>query len=609
MPADIKSNLLGAITSAKKIPPNSGNFNKNQLVSGLPSQNFDTQLSWEVAQSSKSRSQHAKVDRSDHHASYRTDSARPDKSTRESGNDFPRRVNERPRSQDNAVTKPQRREQQAGKTPERVAHHTDRLQNQQQTNDTSEKHPLKQPSDTKIIQENPQEQPAEEASPLQASVLTSAEFSELQTGEETVVAATATDSENYTDELITSEMLGDETLVSETIIVGTGEDVKNAVEPLESAVALSTKEHLQHLLNTDISLQTGKEDTSGVVAVEATEQTALQPQVVAASNEALRAALPLDTVLTDIELPATDMAELKIRLQSSGVLNSNGNIPSAQLENAQRVVSQLIKDRLVQSHQVSGEADQSGSDEAVAEGEGDAGITELLKINEKLKAKSSDVFSRMQLEGVKLNAKPGEILLQQKLETAIGQIRSSTGADNTSTVTSERSASTNMTAFSTAVTKAGEHSATQVNSAKSFSATMQTQFNRAGWAPEVAQRLMMMVTQKVQVAEIRLDPPDLGPMEVKVKMQQEHANVVFNTQHAAVKDALEQALPRLRELFAENGLSLGDVDVRDHAMEQRQEQEEDVENPGVLALDDEMEEIAAEAAVVTQSDQLVDYYA
>jgi flagellar hook-length control protein FliK len=72
-----------------------------------------------------------------------------------------------------------------------------------------------------------------------------------------------------------------------------------------------------------------------------------------------------------------------------------------------------------------------------------------------------------------------------------------------------------------------------------------------------------MTTQKVQSAEIRLDPKELGAVDVKIRIHQDQATVVFSSPHAQVRDALENSIPRLREMFAESGLGLGNVNVND----------------------------------------------
>ncbi len=83
------------------------------------------------------------------------------------------------------------------------------------------------------------------------------------------------------------------------------------------------------------------------------------------------------------------------------------------------------------------------------------------------------------------------------------------------------------------------------------------------WGQQVGDRVVMMAANQLKQAEIRLSPAELGPLRVQVSVDDGNAHVTFHAQHAVTREALEQALPRLREMLAENGLSLGQADVSD----------------------------------------------
>ena len=66
------------------------------------------------------------------------------------------------------------------------------------------------------------------------------------------------------------------------------------------------------------------------------------------------------------------------------------------------------------------------------------------------------------------------------------------------------------------------------------------------------------------MAELRLNPSDLGPLQVVLRLSGDdggQASVVFASPHADVRAALETALPRLRDMFAESGIALGQASV------------------------------------------------
>ncbi len=90
------------------------------------------------------------------------------------------------------------------------------------------------------------------------------------------------------------------------------------------------------------------------------------------------------------------------------------------------------------------------------------------------------------------------------------------------------------------------------------------------WGQALGDRLQWMVGQNLQQAEIRLDPPELGALEIKIVMHKDAAQINFVTHHHQVKDAVEAATPRLREMFSDMGLSLGDVNVSQESFTQQQ---------------------------------------
>ncbi len=91
------------------------------------------------------------------------------------------------------------------------------------------------------------------------------------------------------------------------------------------------------------------------------------------------------------------------------------------------------------------------------------------------------------------------------------------------------------------------------------------QVGRDGWDQVVAQRIAAMASRGVQGAEIRLDPPELGPIKVAIQVNSDQqASVTINSHNAGVREALEMTANRLREMFAEGGLNLANLDVADH---------------------------------------------
>ena len=85
------------------------------------------------------------------------------------------------------------------------------------------------------------------------------------------------------------------------------------------------------------------------------------------------------------------------------------------------------------------------------------------------------------------------------------------------------------------------------------------------WAESFAERVGWVVNKRLGNAEVRLNPAHLGPVEVSIRVDEEQARVTFSAAHAATREAIEQAVPRLREMLAQQGLELRQTDVGDFA--------------------------------------------
>jgi flagellar hook-length control protein FliK len=94
--------------------------------------------------------------------------------------------------------------------------------------------------------------------------------------------------------------------------------------------------------------------------------------------------------------------------------------------------------------------------------------------------------------------------------------------------------------------------------------TLQPPMGTPAWNDGVADRVTWMAKNDIQTAELRLNPADLGPIEITLTLggdDKSQATVQFSAAHAATREAIETALPRLREMLQENGITLGQAGV------------------------------------------------
>jgi len=99
-------------------------------------------------------------------------------------------------------------------------------------------------------------------------------------------------------------------------------------------------------------------------------------------------------------------------------------------------------------------------------------------------------------------------------------------------------------------------------SATPVTVTIPTPVNHSGWGEALGHHVLWSVNQGVQQVQIQLHPTELGPISVHLRVEQDQAQVAFSAAHAHTREAIEQALPRLREMFAQEGIMLGQANVQ-----------------------------------------------
>ena len=123
-----------------------------------------------------------------------------------------------------------------------------------------------------------------------------------------------------------------------------------------------------------------------------------------------------------------------------------------------------------------------------------------------------------------------------------------------------------LTAMASASPSAVSSTPTGTATAGFMQGSISEAFGQRGWDTALGKQLLMMVGQNVRSAEIRMNPANLGPIEIQIELQDEQVNVAFSSRHAVVREAMELAMPRLREMLEANGLSLGNGDVSDQSL-------------------------------------------
>ncbi|ABI59010.1 MULTISPECIES: flagellar hook-length control protein FliK [Nitrosomonas] len=102
------------------------------------------------------------------------------------------------------------------------------------------------------------------------------------------------------------------------------------------------------------------------------------------------------------------------------------------------------------------------------------------------------------------------------------------------------------------------------------------EFGHPDWPEEFGRKITWLATQRMQAAELKLHPAHLGPIEISLQLSDDHQlTAQFVSHHTAVREAIEANLPRLREIMAENGITLADTSVSADTPQQQAESERD----------------------------------
>ena len=81
------------------------------------------------------------------------------------------------------------------------------------------------------------------------------------------------------------------------------------------------------------------------------------------------------------------------------------------------------------------------------------------------------------------------------------------------------------------------------------------------WSDAFAARVVWQAGQDLQQAHLHLNPPELGPVEVKLAISNDKVNAQFVTHHIQTQQAIQDAIPRLREMMSQSGMNLMNANV------------------------------------------------
>ncbi|HBC58747.1 MAG TPA: hypothetical protein DCZ03_16430 [Gammaproteobacteria bacterium] len=139
--------------------------------------------------------------------------------------------------------------------------------------------------------------------------------------------------------------------------------------------------------------------------------------------------------------------------------------------------------------------------------------------------------------------------------------------------------------------------------------TFNVNVEKSNWGDAIRNRVMWMVNQGLQKAQIQLHPAELGAINVRVEVNADETHVTFTAQTSIAREALETEMGRLRELFQQQGIQLGEASVHDNSEQQQRSYSEsiDVPLPGVDQTSDPT--VADNSTPILHLQGMLDLYA
>lgn len=101
------------------------------------------------------------------------------------------------------------------------------------------------------------------------------------------------------------------------------------------------------------------------------------------------------------------------------------------------------------------------------------------------------------------------------------------------------------------------------------SLSISTPLRDQNWATDFGQKVVWLAGSDKQLAQLTLNPPQMGPIEISLSLDKANATASFVSANADVRNAIESAMPRLREMFASAGINLGQTNVSAESFRQQ----------------------------------------
>ena len=91
--------------------------------------------------------------------------------------------------------------------------------------------------------------------------------------------------------------------------------------------------------------------------------------------------------------------------------------------------------------------------------------------------------------------------------------------------------------------------------------TLAPSVGTSAWSQALGDKVVWMAAGAQQTASLTLNPPNMGPLQIVLNITNDQATASFFSAQPEVRQALEAAFPKLREMMNEAGIQLGQATV------------------------------------------------
>ncbi len=126
-------------------------------------------------------------------------------------------------------------------------------------------------------------------------------------------------------------------------------------------------------------------------------------------------------------------------------------------------------------------------------------------------------------------------------------------------------------AFANALSARQSAAGSEAPAAPAAQARIDTPLHSPAWSHSLGDRMVWLARNEQQSAQISITPPQLGPIQITLNLNGDQASAVFASPHAEVRQAIQDALPQLRDMLSAAGINLGQANVGSQMAQQGRE--------------------------------------